>query len=206
MRKTINYMARLATSAVFLTGMGMAMAGAPDAAETCITCHGKDGVSEKSKLPTISGASDFYIENQLALFSEGARPCVADYFEKTADAASEDHCAEVEALSEDDRLAVAAYYSEQPFVAAKQDIDDGLADTGQSVHEANCARCHTEGGGLALDDAGILAGQWKCYLIGQLKAYKAGERWKMDSGLSPIKDLDRDEMKALAEFYAREGQ
>lgn len=193
-----------ATAMLLLAAMNLAVAGPPDAAEVCTACHNDNGISDEEAVPTIAGASDYFLENQLAVFAGEGRPCEAGYFERHDDVEAEDHCLLASSLSQDEQIEVSAYFASQTFRPAQQEVDDQLADQGASIHEANCERCHSDGGSLALDDAGILAGQWKHYLIEQFEYYKAGKRWQPEK-MKPEMDLDESQMKALAEFYAREG-
>lgn len=176
----------------------------PDVASDCAVCHNESGVSDNDEVPTIAGASAYFLENQLAVFAGEARPCEADFFEQETEIDAADHCAIANGLSEDEQIEVAAYFSEQPFRPADQEFDEALAGKGASIHEANCERCHSDAGSLALDDAGILAGQWKHYLVEQFEYYKAGTRWQPEK-MQPEMDLSDEEMQALAAFYAREG-
>lgn len=180
----------------------------PEAGQVCADCHHENGISDDPEIPTIAGASSFFLENQLAVFSEEARPCEADIFEKKSqeqELPAADHCALAKSISDEDKTAIADYFAGQPFAAAEQEFDAGLADKGASIHAANCERCHTENGSLALDDAGILAGQWKPYLMEQLEHFKAGKRWQPEKMQPEIDKLSEDDMKALVEFYARSG-
>ena len=183
-----------------------ATAAAPDTAETCADCHGDDGVSSDGEIPTIAGASAFFLENQLFIFQEEARPCAAGVFEdKDEQPAADDHCALAKELSEDQVIALAEYYASQPFQPAEQPVDQALADSGESIHNRSCDKCHTDGGSLDLDDAGILAGQWKPYLIEQMEYFKAGKRWQPEKMQPEMEGLSADDMKALAEYYASQG-
>lgn len=178
----------------------------PEAAKTCADCHGDNGVSTNKDHPTIAGASAFFLENQLVIYQEKARPCVPELFKEAEKQPPEkDHCALAQSLSEDDVTALADYFSSQDFVPADQPVDEGLAGKGESIHAAKCDKCHTEGGSLALDDAGILAGQWKPYLLRQLEHFKAGKRWQPEKMEPEIKDLSEQDMKALVEYYASQG-
>lgn len=208
MNKILNFSVLLVLAVVFVPVSGAVAGGLPEAAEICTTCHNENGVSDDPEVPTIAGASDFFLENQLAIYAEEARPCEAHYFEEKAaesDLSVEDHCAIAKGLSDDEVVKIAGYFSRQPFAAADQDIDDELAGKGASIHASDCKSCHTEGGGLALDDAGILAGQWKHYLMEQFEYYKEGKRWQPEKMQPVMEKLEEADMKALAEFYAREG-
>lgn len=192
---------------LFATGSVFA-ADLPVAGEVCATCHHENGISDDPEVPIIAGASSFFLENQLAIYGEQARPCEAGYFEeKSAEAeiSAEDHCALANGLSEDEQIELAEYFSSLPFSAAEQEVDRALAEKGASIHAANCERCHTEDGGLALDDAGILAGQWKPYLMEQFEYYKEGKRWQPEKMQPEMEKLGEQEMQALAEFYAAQG-
>jgi cytochrome subunit of sulfide dehydrogenase len=184
----------------------IALAGAPSSAESCLGCHGQDGISNDPDTPTISGASDFFIENQLFLFQGEERPCVADLFAKVDDAPAADHCAVVADWSEDAIAEVAAHYAEQPFKSADQSWDAARADAGAAIHDANCARCHADGGGDPADDAGILAGQWKPYLVRTMKDYRAGTRFQPATMEREMQALSDDDIQALAAYYASQGQ
>ena len=180
----------------------------PDLVETlqCAACHGPGGVSTEPEVPILSGASDFFLENQLIQFQESMRPCAAEAFEALEDAPAGDHCALTSDFTEDDMHDIAVYYSEQPKVAADQPVDNALADRGARIHEQRCDRCHTDGGSLALDDSGILAGQWKAYLISSMHTFMAGNRWQEERMEEEMAELSEGDLQALAEYYAREGE
>lgn len=200
----------LALGASLLLAANVTAGEMPASAETCATCHSENGVSDDPEVPIIAGASSFFLENQIAIFAEEARPCEADFFKEEAaepehDIAAEDHCALAAEVSDDEMIELAEYFSSKPFVAAEQEFDAALAEQGSSIHAKNCERCHTENGSLALDDAGILAGQWKHYLIEQMEYYKAGKRWQPEKMEPEMQKLGEEDVKALAEFYASEG-
>ena len=204
MNKMSKSFTALALGFLLLAGVQSALAESPDKPGGCAVCHNENGISDSAEVPTIAGASAYFLENQLAVFAGEARPCRADFFEQQSDVEVADHCVLASGLSEDEQSKVAAHFAEQPFKPAGQEVDEALASKGASIHEAGCERCHSDAGSLALDDAGILAGQWKHYLIEQFKFYKADKRWQPEK-MQPEMDLGDEEMKALAEFYAREG-
>jgi cytochrome subunit of sulfide dehydrogenase len=188
----------------------LAFAAAPMAlaagVESCVGCHGQDGISTDGDTPTIAGASAFFIENQLFQFQGGDRPCVADLFGKVAGAAAADHCALVADLSEGDIEGIAAHYAEQPFKAASQSVDAGQAEAGAAIYERSCARCHTGGGSDPADDAGILAGQWKPYLERALTDFREGRRDQPATMEREVKALSDADIQALAAYFASKGQ
>ena len=183
-----------------------AAAEAPQAVEqTCSNCHGTDGLSDDGDIPIIAGASAFFLENQLIIYKEEARPCAAEEFEAVAEVDAANHCALAQELAEDEVVALAEYYSGQPFQPAEQPVDSALAASGESIHNRSCDKCHAEAGSLDLDDAGILAGQWKPYLIEQMQYFQAGKRWQPEKMQPEMSELSEEDIKALAEYYASQG-
>ncbi|MFO8005207.1 c-type cytochrome [Thioalkalivibrio sp.] len=200
----------LAAATVFgalaLAAAPMVLAGAPDSAESCLGCHGSDGISSDPDTPTISGASDFFLENQLFLFQSEERPCVADLFAQVDDAPAADHCALVADWSEDTIVEVAAHYAEQPFQPADQSWDEAQAQAGAAIHDEGCARCHADGGSDPADDAGILAGQWQPYLVRTMTDYREGARFQPVTMEREMQALSDEDIQALAAYYASQGQ
>lgn len=180
------------------------MAGELEAiVENCNGCHGDDGVSQWADVPTVAGISEFVHSDALYLFRDEARPCTeTEYKQGDKSGSATTMCAVTADLSDDMIDEIAAYYAGLPFVAAKQEFDPALAEAGKAIHEAECDRCHSEGGSNPEDDASILAGQQMGYLEDTFAEYRAGEREqpkKMEEKLSALGD---DDVKALVHFYA----
>ena len=202
-----NHMKRLISIAISLTLSVFAtasMAGELDAiVANCNGCHGDDGVSQWADVPTVAGISEFVHSDALYLFRDEARPCTeTEYKQGDKSGSATTMCAVTADLSDDMIDEIAAYYAGLPFVAAKQEFDPALAEAGKAIHEAECDRCHSEGGSNPEDDASILAGQQMGYLEDTFAEYRAGEREqpkKMEEKLSALGD---DDVKALVHFYA----
>jgi len=178
-------------------------AQAPGVADRCFGCHGTDGVSNNPNIPTIAGVGDFYIENQLTIFAERARPCITDFL---PDGEVVNKCALIGALTESQRAALVDYFAGLDFAPFEQTVDAALAERGAAIHAENCERCHTENGTVSMDDSAILAGQPKQYLARQLRNFRAGKRWQPESMARETEDLEDDEIEALVNFYAGVGQ
>ena len=202
-----NNMKRLISTAISLTlGLfaSVSMAGDLEAVvENCNGCHGNDGVSQWTDVPTIAGVPEFVHADALYIFRDEARPCTeTEYKQGDTSRPATTMCAVTADLSDDMIDEVAAYYAGLPFVAAKQDFDADLAAAGKAIHEAECDRCHSEGGSNPEDEAGILAGQWMGYLNDTFAEYRAGDREqpkKMEEKLNALSD---DDVKALVNYYA----
>jgi sulfide dehydrogenase cytochrome subunit len=200
-------MKRLISIAISLT-LGLfasaAMAGDLDSiVADCNGCHGNDGVSQWTNVPTIAGVPEFVHSDALYLFRDEARPCSeSQYKQGDTSKAATTMCAVTADLSDDQIDEIAAYYAGLPFVAAKQDFDAALAEAGKAVHEAQCDRCHSEGGSNPDDEAGILAGNLMGYLEAQLAAYRAGKREQPAKMEEKVNALSDDDVKALVNYYA----
>ncbi|AXS84209.1 c-type cytochrome [Marinobacter sp. Arc7-DN-1] len=195
-----------ATLAALAVSAGV-FAGVPSAAEDCASCHNKNGISDDEDVPIIAGASAFFLENQMFIFKEGARPCGTEEFaEEAHKGIAESHCDLAKQLTEKEFTELAAYFADQPFESADQKVDEDLASMGAQIHQQSCEKCHSDGGSLVLDDAGILAGQWKGYLISTLQDYKNGDRWQPEKMQPATTALSEKDIQALAEYYAREGK
>ncbi len=204
-RYYVTALSSILAMGVVLAGAG-ASAKAPEFASSCVSCHGDNGHSSEGELPIIAGVSSFFIENQILQFQEKTRPCAADRFKAKDGVKAADHCAVVAGMPEATVKKIAEYYSAQPHKKADQVVDEKLALQGKKVHEQRCDKCHSEGGGLAMDDAGILAGQWKPYLVSSMTEFKTGDRWQDEKMKKEMKKLSDDDIKALAEYYASQSK
>jgi sulfide dehydrogenase cytochrome subunit len=103
---------------------------------------------------------------------------------------------------------IAKHFSALPFEAAEQNSDAGQAKAGAKLHEAHCEKCHEDGGSLADDDAGVLAGQWVPYLQYTMADYVSGDRdmpKKMKKKMEEAHAASGDEaIRDLIQFYANQ--
>ncbi len=175
-----------------------------DDIEQCNGCHGEDGVSTESDMPSIAGVSAFIIEEYMFEYRDGARPCRESKYRSgdTARSAT-DMCAVAKELSEEEIPEIAKYYGSKEFIAAAQEFDVEKAAVGAKIHRRDCKKCHSDGGSYADDDASILAGQWIPYLEQVFVDYAAGERGMLDDKMKEkIDALDADSISALIHYYA----
>ena len=174
--------------------------------DTCTSCHERDGASSDPNMPIIGGYSESYIISSMTAYKKGVRSCPEiEYISKDKNIKSTDMCRISNDLSEQDIELLAQYYASKRFRRANQDYDAELARKGALIHDRDCEKCHSEGGGIAEDDAGILAGQWKPYLKQQFFAFYAEKR-KLSKKMKPkFNKLDKTEIEALLNFYASRG-
>lgn len=192
-----------------LTGFGVllgstAQAGDLDAiVESCNGCHGDDGVSQWSDLPTIAGIDSFVHSEALYIYREEGRPCAeSKYRQGGTERPPTTMCAVAAELDDDTIEALAEHYAALPFVAAKQSFDPALAAAGQAIHDRDCARCHSDGGSNPDDEASILAGQWMGYMRITFARYAAGEREQPDKMKDKMDSLSEADVEALLHYYA----
>lgn len=172
----------------------------------CNDCHGKDGISTNDDIPVIAGQSYIVLEDALIAFADKALPCAESEYRHGDTARPAITMCEISAkLSKDEIEALSKHYADLPFVAVEQAFDEALVSRGAKVHDRNCEKCHSEGGSLADDDAGILAGQWMPYLRTAIEQYMAEERPMSDKMAEKMKRVKEEDFEALLHFYASEG-
>jgi len=181
-------------------------AAAADVAELvneCAHCHGKNGASTDPDVPIIGGFSAPTINDAMLAYKEEERPCPeTEYRSGDKKGQKTTMCEVADDLDEDEIDEVANYYASKPFVRAKQKFDPALAEKGKQVQEEHCTKCHSEGGSLASDDAGILAGQWTPYLREAFKDFSSGDRPMTKKMKKKYKKLEDDDIEALLQYFA----
>ncbi len=185
--------------------------------DTCLGCHGPSGVSVGPAIPTISGMSDLYIVGAMLAYKYDndadkideiieADPDFEDveFFERTSTVMNRI----AKGYSEEEIKIIAKHFSELPFKGQKQNVDAGQAKTGAKLHEKYCEKCHEDGGSLAEDDAGVLAGQWVPYLEYTMADYANGDRAqpkKMKKKIQEMQEAHGDKaVGELIQFYANQ--
>ncbi len=174
--------------------------------DVCSQCHERDGDSNDPNMPIIGGYSEPYIISSMTAYQEELRSCPEiEYISDDKKVEKTDMCRISRDLSDEDIEKLARYYAGKRFRRANQNFNLELARKGQLIHERDCEKCHSEGGSLASDDAGILAGQWTPYLKQQFFAFYAEVR-QLDRKMKPkFNKLDKTEIEALLNFYASRG-
>ena len=182
---------------------GASAASVEELTKECNDCHGDNGVSQWSEVPTIAGISPFVLSDALLVYQEKGRPCEkSKYRQGDTDRPETDMCEVVADLSEDEIEALAEHYAELEFVAAKQPFDAALAAAGKAIHDRDCENCHADSARDPEEDAGILAGQWSDYLREQFEHYVEGTRGQPEKMEAKVKALSAEDIEALINFYA----
>ncbi len=161
----------------------------------CAACHGADGNSVIPQNPKLAGQVHGFIANQLAKFKSGERDNAI-------------MAAQVANLSEEDMMAIDAFYEEQqPQLGAISEDMQELARQGEKIYRGGepsmsisaCMSCHGPSGDGIPTRFPRVAGQHIEYLEQQLLAYKSGSR--VSEEMNPIAfRLSEQQIKALAAY------
>jgi len=170
--------------------------------QDCNGCHGDDGVSQWTDVPTIAGLAEFVHVDALYVYKDEARPCAeSEYRQADTSRPATTMCAIAAELSEDDIDELAAAYAELPYVKAKQDFDADLAAAGKALHDEHCDKCHSDEGTNPEDEAGMLGGQMMGYLTQSFADYASGEREQPGKMKDKMDLLSDDDVVALVNYY-----
>lgn len=171
--------------------------------QECNDCHGDNGVSQWSDVPTIAGIDAFVHSDALLIYRDRARPCAdSEYRQGDTSRPATNMCDISADLSDDQIDALAEAYAALPFVKASQPFDPALAKAGKLVHEDLCEKCHTEAGTNPEDEAGLLGGQWMQYLETTFAQYTSGEREQPQKMKEKMDQLSAEDVTALLHYYA----
>lgn len=169
----------------------------------CVGCHGPDGVSQCPDMPTIAGISAPSHEDAMFAYLDNARPCeTVEYRHGDMSRSETDMCKIANALTEDEIVELAAYFAERKFVPMSQETDPAKVEAGKVIHNRDCKRCHSEGGGNPDDDASIIAGQPMGYLKKSFAEYRSGERDQPKKMKPKMDALSEEDVEALLHYYA----
>jgi sulfide dehydrogenase cytochrome subunit len=163
-------------------------------ANTCVGCHGVNGISDGPAIPSIGGMSEEYFINAMQEFRAGERPnTIMTRLAK--------------GYTDQDFQDMAKYFVSQKYVQVEQTHDPKAAQLGQRLHSTFCDRCHDAAGTVPEDEAGFLSGQMRAYLDYTLKDYLSGDRAyaesKMQRELEKLVKTHGDAgVQQLLDYYA----
>jgi cytochrome c553 len=180
----------LAAVAHWSTCAGAQSARLAEHIRICGTCHGEDGNSRMSNIPSLAGQPEFFVFNQLFLMRENVRrievmmPLVRDLNDKDLDGLSK-------------------HFAGLPARASDEPTDRKLVERGAALAAARrCGSCHlpTLAG---QDQMPRLAKQRIDYLIFSLTAIRDGTRTGADTLMSAsVAGLSDADLAALAHYSA----
>lgn len=170
---------------------------------TCAACHGADGNSAIDMNPKLAGQHADYIVKQLMEFQLASKTGGA---EGRNNAVMNGMAA---ALSEQDMLDIAAYYSGQE--ASPGSTPEDVIEAGQKLFIGGdsergitaCSACHgPRGNGLALAKFPDISGQHGAYIKSQLEAFRSGQRANDPNGMMRdiAKRLTDEDINILSKY------
>jgi sulfide dehydrogenase cytochrome subunit len=161
--------------------------------EQCGACHGMDGNSNSTAIPSIAGINENYFEFTIEEYKNGNRK--SDLMKSLA-----------VNLSADQIGKLANYYAKQTFKPKEQKFDKGLAQKGKELHEKYCAKCHDINDRSDPNNYGLLVGQGIPYLRSAVKEYLDGTRKVNPIMLAKLKRVQNEVgekgFEQLVNFYA----
>lgn len=193
---------RLLLLAVLTIAVSVRAETAPGIVDSCVACHGPDGVSRWADVPNISGLPEVVVANALYDFRGHARPCRKPACAMEDACPSLDMCEIAKPLSDAEMDVIARYYAAQPFSPSVADYDPQLAALGAQIHARDCESCHSKGGSDPTDEASILRGQNAEYIRNAVEDYRTGQRLGEEAMLVHLRQLSNEDVDALVHFYA----
>lgn len=175
---------------------------APGIVDSCVVCHGPDGVSRWEDVPNISGLPEVVVANALYDFRGRARPCRQPSCAAEGACPPMDMCQIARPLTSAEMDVIARYYAAQPFSISVAEYDETLAARGAEIHARQCEDCHSKGGSDPMDEASILRGQNMEYLRNAMTDYRSGDRLGEEAMLIRLRELSEEDIEALSHFYA----
>ena len=156
-------------------------------AASCNSCHGDNGNSHKSGVPSLTGMHVKYITRASQAYQQGLRK----------------HAAMQDILSfySDTDIEKAAYYYATQLPQNGQKQAKGNVENGAALSDA-CTSCHGEAG--VSDDAATtpsLAGQDESYIVKATLAYASNER-QHDGMRDAASKLNKQDLQDLAAYFS----
>jgi cytochrome c553 len=179
-----------AASLLFVLPAPTRAANVEEQAQICAACHGENGIPEDKNTPIIAGQKEGYLYLQLR-----------DY--KRGDRANEQMASIAGALERDEMLALAAYFSKQPWPnlqqpAAPADVTERSRRLNASI---GCTGCHLDqyqGDGTQPR----LAGQRREYLARSMLEFRSRTRAN-NPGMSDLMNAaSPEDLEAIAQYLA----
>ncbi|MBV2120752.1 MAG: c-type cytochrome [Candidatus Thiodiazotropha sp. (ex Ctena orbiculata)] len=161
-------------------------------ANTCAGCHGTLGASAGDLMPIIGGMEKEFLQMILLEYKTGERD--STIMGRIA-----------KGYSDAELKAIAAFMADQEWVSSPVKTDSKMVAIGQKIHDKQCKTCHEDNGRVQEDEAPRLAGQWPEYTMHYLEwCHSKGKRCAPRKMGKRVMKLSKEELKAMAEFYASE--
>ena len=189
MNKTLNSL----SLALLLTSPNVSNA-ATDAemlSLSCNACHGSNGVSKGSSIPSIAGLEPRYFMRTMLNFKKGER--VATIMDRIA-----------LGYKVSDLRKMSKYFSALEWGNTPAKLDAEKVRRGNKIHDELCEECHSENGKFQDHEVPRISGQVVNYLYMQMLDYSSEKEVmpQPDKMKEQLETLNDEDLKALSHFYA----
>lgn len=185
------------SNSILVTAAGDISAGKEKSA-VCVACHAADGNSLSPDFPKLAGQHASYLAKQLADFKSGKRENAIMY-------------PIAQALSEQDMLDLAAYFSSQEIAPGA--VSTEYLEAGRKLYRGGnaasgvpaCMACHGPNGkGIPSAKWPMLSSQYSKYIESQLYKFAKGERANDPNGMMRdiAKRMTDEEIKAVSAYVS----
>jgi len=173
----------------WLAGPALAAGNIEVLARTCNNCHGLDGVSVGTTMPSIGGLPKIYLANVMKDWKYDKRGAI------TMNRI-------VKGLSDDEIDTLAAHFAKLPWVPVPQPASAESLAIGKTVIKENCEDCHGATGSDPDVGSPKLNGQWAPYMALELEKYRDPEfRMTHRKMRKAARELKEGEVHPVAEYY-----
>ncbi|MEN8177196.1 MAG: c-type cytochrome [Pseudomonadota bacterium] len=160
-----------------------------DRTRVCGLCHGKDGNSTHTDIPSLAGQNPRYFVEQLIVFQNAGR-----YPKMMHDIAKK--------MDDETMVTIAVYYSTLPRLVTMP-VDTSLDEQGKKLYTELCIHCHGEGATGANNNYASIRAQRPDYLTTTIKRLRNGDRKRTSHVMSTVvKGMSDQEITALANYIA----
>lgn len=153
----------------------------------CANCHGEAGVSVRPDVPNLAGQSTIFVLDQLNKFHDGRRR--GAFFMEGL----------MKAMSNEERFAVAVYYTRQAPPKALPLKDAALGAKGKAVYEQACRKCHGDTG-AGSEKASRIAGQQPEYMEKAIRLYRENNLRADEKMFKYTRGLTDADIRALVAY------
>ena len=160
--------------------------GIRDDLRKCSRCHGEDGNSAASGMPSLTSQSPEYFVAAMKAYASGERE--HRIMERLASG-----------LDEQTLEQMGVFYAVQTPITTSTEAD-GDAEQGSEL-TAGCANCHGASGNASGEDMPSIAGQDPRYFVKAMEAYRKGER-EHEGMVNAAEGLSDSDLANLAAYYA----
>ncbi|MEN8251211.1 MAG: c-type cytochrome [Bacteroidota bacterium] len=157
----------------------------------CNACHGPNGVSAGSSIPSIAGLNPRYFMRTMTNFKKGER--FSTIMERIA-----------LGYNASDLLKMSKYFSALEWANTLAKLDGEKVRRGNKIHDELCEECHSENGQFQDHEVPRISGQAVNYLYMQMIDYSSKNDFMPQPGKmkEQLETLTDEDLKALSHFYA----